>query len=514
MLIGTIIRNSELNIVKRLLTYAVKHDLEDSVSAILENYAQTVSNRTLRDLIKMAPRKNPSSIVEILSSVLNTRPSLLRTVQSGNIPSVTQLLDAYPGMTLWDDDWVKPQTVFEASILTWNVALLDSLIQHYEKNFLLSPFYTHLPTSREILPQLLKFAIPQGTLPLFTYLLNHTNRTNRLFVQSLFQSLFLEALKADNTKITLFLIEASLTQENIVIFILQNILLSNKLNLIQHCIGRYIYPEDFINPGMVFMPISHGLLFKKAFLSIFQKKSIIRMSDDAFFEQEADIVIQMTDIAVQEFLKETVAQYGTWQLEGFLTLVTIPFDPNSPITVEDSSKETEKLPLDTEIQYSRLTIDATPNTLQKLYSDFADEIVPDQMGQNKKKTYIFHRKHPTNETKHLICFVITPTSFTCFIPSSRVPYLVTTEDCLNATRAAYKEAWLQREEAEVENLEACKHSFETTLWQKGLFWVFPTHTNVLQDKRVALCQKTYYEALEHDTGRLFPKQPLALTWRP
>jgi hypothetical protein len=126
----------------------------------------------------------------------------------------------------------------------------------------------------------------------------------------------------------------------------------------------------------------------------------------------------------------------------------------------------------------------------------------------------FYMKHPINNTKSLVSFMVTPTSFTCFTPLSKVPYLVSPEDCLNATRAAYKEAWLQREEAKAERLEACKHSFETTLWQKGLFWLSPTHTNTLQDKRVALCKKTYYEALEHDTKRLFPKQPLALTWRP
>jgi ankyrin repeat protein len=497
------------------LRYAVEKGLERSVVSILENHSQVISNGIIRELILTAPTNAPS-IIALLSSVLKTRPSLLKIVQSGNIPAVTKLLDEYPGITLWDDGLVQPFTVFEASILAKNNALLTCLVQHYTEHFLpliQENYLLYYPDLVYLLANLLELSITQGTLPIFTHLFNYTN----VFKVAI-ESLFFIALDTDNTEVMLFLIEAYRDDYYLIRRMLEHILSNNKTTLVQQSINRYIlFPKDFINPDMAFMPLPCAILFKQAFLSTLQKKAFLRMchlSDDAFFEQESELVCQIADIAVQEFLKETVSQYGPWQLKKFSTLNNLPLDPNSVIAVEENSEETENLPLYTDEQYSQLIICASPDTLQSLYDGFYNGSISVTGNPGTKKTYIFHRKHPTHNTKHLICFEATSTSFTCFIPTSRVPCLMTTEDCLKATRAAYSQAWVWHEEAKAERLEACKRSFEHTLWQKGMFWVFPTQTNMLQDKRVALCQKTYHEALEHDTEQLFPKRPLALTWRP
>jgi ankyrin repeat protein len=347
---------------EQYLNYALEEGLENVVVSILKTRAQVLSTRTLKNLIEKAPQTTVTSTVDILLPILKARHSLLKAVKKGNIPTVTKLLNECPGKTFWSNDSEQHSTIFEAGIMTRNVALLDCLFIHYKENVLSSKENLYYSS---VLAGLLFFSIQKNIFPVFVYLLNRMHGAIQYKMP-----VFEVALEADNKDVALFVFRSQYDNPDFHLSAAHKILCMKKISIFQKCLEEnLINTEMLMSMEAFFIPTAAALLVKQAFLSALIKKAVIRMNDDAFFDQEAEVVIQITDIAVQASFKTTIPHYSLFQLKKHLPVANIPLEyafkiPN-PEFIDNEG--VESLPVDAEEKYSQLTVVAEPNTILMLY---------------------------------------------------------------------------------------------------------------------------------------------------
>jgi hypothetical protein len=225
---------------------------------------------------------------------------------------------------------------------------------------------------------------------------------------------------------------------------------------------------------------------------------------DLFSEQESELVIQMTNMALS--LSNKIAVFKVTPAER----------PQEALRTLNTGSTYNLGEDPDEIKYSRITSVGNQAEAYEIYEKelriYSTYPFSPPVSVLKDIQYM---KHPFKNTKVPIIIEYMPTTLSFVLPTFMVQFFLTEDACLKAVREAYPEA-LNLWEIQKERLQACKNSFDEILNQNNpMVLIFSSgHTNKQHNCMLSLCEETHREALEHDTEQLFPKRPLALTWRP